>query len=231
MEHGADHDLAAIAALIADRSRAAMLSALLGGHSLTGIELARVAGVARSTASEHLTRLVSAGLVAARPTGRHRYYTLASPAVADALERLGAIAPTQRVSTLRQARVGEALREARSCYDHLAGRVAIELVDALTAQGVIVVAPDAFELTPPGARRLREFGIDVDGLRRERRAFARRCLDWSERRDHVAGGLGAALLRRLLELDWLRRDERSRALGVTDAGRGGFAERFSVMID
>jgi DNA-binding transcriptional ArsR family regulator len=225
--HG-DHDLAAIAMLIGDRSRASMLSVLLGGRASTGVELARAAGVASSTASEHLTKLVDANLVVVEPAGRHRYYTLASPAVAEALERLGALAPAQDVNSLRQSNTGHALRRARSCYDHLAGQVGTALADSLQCQHAIIAHEGSFEVTETGTTQLYELGIDVDTLRSGRRAFARCCLDWSERRHHVAGALGAALLAQFIELDWLRRQESSRALQITPAGRASFHERWGI---
>lgn len=228
MTFAADTDLAAVASAIADRTRATMLAALLDGRALTGVELARLAGVAPSTASEHLSRLVGAGLVSMEPSGRHRYYRVASAEVADALERLGSIAPPQDVHSLRQARVGEALRRARSCYDHLAGRVATELVAGWERRGALVVRDGAFEVTAAGAEELAGLGVELDPLRTQRRAFARQCLDWSERRHHLAGAVGAAVLEQLLSLGWLRRQPGSRALLVTPDGRAGLAEQFGV---
>ena len=216
---------------IGDRSRAGMLSLLLSGRACTGVELARAVGIARSTASEHLARLVDAKLVVVQPAGRHRYYALASPAVAEALERLGALAPVQNVTSLRQANVGDALRHARSCYDHLAGRLSVALADSLQRENAIIAREGSFEVTEVGITRLYEIGIDVDGLRSSRRAFARPCLDWSERRHHVAGAVGAALLARFIELDWLQRQVSSRALRITPAGRAGFKERWDISDD
>ncbi|MBI5107103.1 MAG: helix-turn-helix transcriptional regulator [Solirubrobacterales bacterium] len=186
---GMERDLPAVAALIADPSRAAMLDALLGGTPLAAGELARRAGVE----------------------------------VARALEALAAIAPERRTTTLRAWRHGEALRTARSCYDHLAGRAGVGLADALVAQGVLRPGDGGFAITPRGADRLGELGLDVGAVLAARRATARACVDWSERRPHVAGALGAALLDELLRRRWVQRRPEGRALRITPAGEEGLA--------
>ena len=221
-------DLAAVAALIADPSRAAMLDALIGGEPMTAGSLARIAGVAPSTASGHLARLERGGLVVSERRGRARQVRLAGPGVARALEALAAVAPLKRPSGLKAWQHGEALRAARSCYDHLAGVAGVALADALVARGVLLEADGAFAITPAGDRALADFGVDVEGVRAARRATARACLDWSERRPHVAGALGAALLDQLLRRRWLRRRPDGRALTLTPAGRAGFASAFGV---
>jgi DNA-binding transcriptional ArsR family regulator len=217
-----DADLAAVAALIADPSRAAMLDAVCGGEPLTAGELARRAGVAPSTATEHLARLEAGGLVASERRGRSRHVRLAGPEVARALEALAAIAPPRPVNGLRAWRHGEALRAARSCYDHLAGAAGVALADALVERRILEPDDGGFAITPLGEEELAGFGLDMAAIRGARRATARACLDWSERRPHVAGALGAALLRELLRRRWLRRLPGGRALAVTSAGRAGF---------
>jgi DNA-binding transcriptional ArsR family regulator len=226
-----DADLAAVAALIADPSRAAMLDALTGGEPLTAGALARRAGVAPSTATEHLARLEQGGLVLSERRGRARHVRLAGPQVARALEALAAIAPLKRPAGLRAWQHGEALRAARSCYDHLAGVAGVALADALVARGALEPGDSAFAITPSGERELRAFGVDVDAVRGARRATARACLDWSERRPHVAGALGAALLEELLGRHWLRRRPDGRALTLTPAGADGFASAFGISLD
>lgn len=225
---GVQADLAAVAALIADPSRAAMLDALNGGESLTAGELARRAGVAPSTATEHLARLEAGGLVASERRGRARHVRLAGAHVARALEALGAIAPPQRPSGLRAWNHGEALRAARSCYDHLAGVAGVALADALVERGALEPGEGGFLITGPGQRLLAGFGLDVGAILGARRATARACVDWSERRPHVGGALGAALLGELLRRRWLRRRPDGRALTVTAAGRAGFEATFGV---
>ncbi|MEO6116182.1 MAG: winged helix-turn-helix domain-containing protein [Pseudolysinimonas sp.] len=228
MASDSDFDLTSVGAAIGDRSRAAMLIALLGGTELTSSELARAAQVSNSTASEHLGKLVAANLVVVHVAGRNRLHSLAGPLVADALERLGSIAPPQEIHSLKQARIGDALRRARSCYDHLAGELAIDLIDGLEKNGALLSSHGTFELTGAGEDQLAAIGLHLDALRHGRRAFARRCLDWSERRDHLAGALGAALMRRFLELQWLQRTQYSRALQVTATGDAGFAQHFGI---
>jgi len=216
-----DTDLAAVGALIGDPSRARILDALMSGRAFTAGELARLAGVGPSTASEHLTRLRGGGLVEVAAQGRHRYYRLAGPEVAAALEAVSHIAPARPVTSLRQAGHARALAEARTCYDHLAGRCGVELHDALLARGWIT---SGYAVTPAGTSGLGGWGIDVDQVRTQRRSFLRPCLDWTERRSHLAGGLAAAIADRLIDDGWfVRRSAGSRALRVTDAGRSGLA--------
>lgn len=213
-----DADIAAVAALIGDRTRARFLHELVGGEARRASELASAAGVSRATASFHLGRLLEANLVAVRAHGRHRSYHLAGPEVARAIESLQRIAPRQTVRSLRAASTAHALNYARFCYDHLAGRLAIELVDAMTTTGLLTLTDDQFELTEQGISWLRDLGIDITALRATRRSFARACLDWSERRPHLAGATGAALAGRFLELGWIERTAHSRAVKPTPAG-------------
>jgi DNA-binding transcriptional ArsR family regulator len=218
-----DADLAAPAALIADPSRAAMLSALLNGGRHSARELAVAASIAPSTATEHLDRLERGGLVVTERVGRRREVRLAGPEVGRALEALGALAPPRAATTLRQWHHGEALRAARSCYDHLAGQAGVALADGLLAAGVLTLGDGAFAITAGGAERLRAEGLDVDAILGARRSTARACIDWSERRPHVGGALGAALLERMLERGWLERpDPKGRVLRVTPRWRDAF---------
>lgn len=224
----ADVNIAAVAALIADPTRAAFLDELLDGRALPAGELARRAGVTASTASTHLARLVEGGLVVVERSGRHRYFRLADPTVARALEALAAVAPPKPVRSLRQSNVSAALRSGRTCYDHLAGVLGVQLTQSLVESGSLSVGDGAFALTEAGAGRLTAFGIDLLAVQRSRRAFAPCCLDWSERRHHLAGALGAALLHRLLDLGWIARTEASRAIKVTPEGRMGLQMQFGL---
>lgn len=202
-----------------------MLDALMSGRALAAGELARVAGIGGPAASEHLGRLSRGGLVEVVAQGRHRYYRLAGPDVGAALEALSHIAPAKRVTTLRQSGNARSLAFARTCYDHLAGTCGVALHDAAVRRDWIVAGPHGYDVTGPGARVLHDLGVDVEVARAERRALARPCLDWTERRPHLAGAIGARLCDRFLELGWLvRRSSETRALRVTDAGRAGFAE-------
>jgi DNA-binding transcriptional ArsR family regulator len=214
-----DADIAVVAALIGDSTRACFLCELVGGNARRASELASAAGVSRATASFHLGRLLAANLLEVHTDGRHRTYKLAGPEVAQAIEALQRIAPRQPIRSLRAAGSAHALSYARFCYDHLAGRLAIELVDAMTTAGLITLTGDQFELTEQGISWFGELGIDVPMLQTARRSFARACLDWSERRPHLAGAVGAALAERFTELDWIERAPRGRAVKTTPAGR------------
>jgi len=215
-----------VAALVGDTARATMLAALMSGQSLTGSELAYIAHVSRPTASEHLAKLVEARLIAVARRRRFNYYRIASPLVARMLESMKAVAAIE-VPPRHQPRSArdDALRFARTCYDHLAGRVAVALADALVARGYIVLGDDGGEVTADGARFLGEFGAN---LRPQRRIFCRPCLDWSERRCHVAGHVGAEICRCCLQRGWFMRERDSRVLRLTSAGREGLVDAFGV---
>jgi DNA-binding transcriptional ArsR family regulator len=220
MRPSPDPDLARVAGMIGEPARAAMLSALLGGQALPAGELARRAGVAPGTASAHLARLVEGGLVTRRQSGRHRYYALAGADVAAALEALARVSPPRDGETVAGPMAGDPIRFARTCYDHLAGALGVLITDTLLDQGLIL-GTAGFELTARGDEWLDALGIDVVALRQSRRALARPCLDWSERRDHLAGAAGAAIATTMLERRWLARLDGTRAVRLTLRGREG----------
>jgi len=216
------YPLASTAALIADPARAAMLTALLDGGSLPAGELARIAGVSAQSASMHLGQLVEGGFLVARQSGRHRYYRMSNPEVAHAVESLGAISTVERY---KPSGADQALCYARTCYDHLAGDLAIRLRAALERNGLLVSRGERdYELTHRGEQFLAAWRIDLNALRRSRRIFARRCLDWTERQDHLAGALGAAICDKFLELHWITRDKQSRAVHLSLTGRQQLAK-------
>jgi len=223
-------DIAPVAALMADPARAAMLGGLLGGTQLSAGELSQLAGVSPATASAHLARLLDGGLVAVTRQGRHRYYRLAGHEVATVIEALAQISPVRPVRSLRQSQEAAALAQARTCYDHLAGQAGVELLDALLRAGVLngngSGADVAYEVTAEGAERLAGFGVDVVQVRRSRRRFAGACLDWTQRRPHLNGALGAAVTGRLLELGWIERGPSRRAVKITGPGQDGLAATF-----
>lgn len=225
-----DVPIAWVAAAIAEPARTRMLCRLLDGHARTGTELAIVAGVSASTASSHLARLVERKLVRVIPQGRHRYYSLASAHVATALEALTVVAGAPRGHF--EPSTPSPLRNARTCYDHMAGVLAVALHDRLFALRWLAHAPGrgegAYDVTPSGNVALGQLGVDVGAARVRRRHFACGCLDWSERRPHLAGALGAALLDLALRRKWIARDLDSRALRVTRSGRFALHERFGI---
>jgi len=215
--HG-EADISAAAALLAEPARAQLVMAVIEHGPLPASELAVRAGIAASTASGHLARLVEAGFVVARKNGRYRYYDLADPNVADAVEALSRVAPQREVRSLRDATRSELLREARTCYDHLAGRLGVALARGLERKQVVVPNNGAFELGPRAKECLADLDIDLSALERQRRPLVRACLDWSERKPHVAGALGAAVTMRLFELGWIERRDTNRSVAVTAAG-------------
>ncbi|MFD3532582.1 ArsR/SmtB family transcription factor [Streptomyces sp. NPDC058664] len=211
-------DLAALAALLADETRAAFLLALLDGRAWTAGELARHAGVAPSTASEHLGRLVSGGMLTEERQGRHRYVRLADPGVAHLVEDLAARsepAASAPPRSLRAANAGRAMARGRTCYDHLAGRLGIAVTEAMTARGLLR-QDTGFALTDRGLAWFEDLGVPL--VRRGRRPVARGCLDWTERRPHLAGIAGAALCRHALDAGWCVRIGSERAVKVTEEG-------------
>ena len=223
-------NLVEVAALVGDTARATMLNALMGGQSLTATELAYCANVSRSTASSHLSKLVAARLLTVTRSRRFSYYRIASPLVAAMLESIKVVAAIE-VPPRHQPRSAndDALRFARSCYDHLAGQVGVAVTDALLAMGHIVLTDEGGEVTASGARFLSAFGVDLTP--RTRRIFCQPCLDWSERRYHLKGLVGARLLDRLLKLGWLKCVSGSRALRLTSHGRAGLSETFQIEFD
>ena len=227
---------AGIGALVGDPARASMLIALMDGRALTATELAAVAGVTPQTASSHLARLVAGDLLAVERQGRHRYHRVATPAIAQMIEGMMAVAATGSAGRRAAPRTGPkdlAMRRARTCYDHLAGRVAVGIADRMVARGEIRFGVDGGELTALGARRLNGVGIDIARLvgRRGRRAFCRPCLDWSERRPHIAGAVGRALLDHSIDKLWLRTVAGSRAVIVTPLGRRTLTSLFELAPD
>lgn len=222
----AGQSIAWVAALIADRARARMLTALMDGRARTAKELAYGAGVTPQTASGHLAKLLGRGLLVMEQQGRHRYFRLAAPSVGHAIEAMMGLAPKRA----RESTDGplDRLRLARTCYDHLAGRLGVKVADAMVRRRLLRPVGRDFILTAAGARLLERLGVDVAKSRRERRAFARQCLDWSERRAHLAGALGAALTRRCLDLRWVQPVAEERALAVTSRGRSGLRSWFGI---
>jgi DNA-binding transcriptional ArsR family regulator len=217
------HAIAALGSLLADPGRSAILMSLLDGGSLAAGELARAAGVSPQSASAHLAKLTTGGLVTARSEGRCRFYQLRSARVAYALEALGAVSTIQAPVKYIRSKVDEQMMMARSCYDHMAGRIAVMVTERLEEKRVLASVGQAdYRVTTRGREWFGDLGIQVDDLRTSRRAFARRCLDWTERRPHLAGAVGSALLSHFLQDGWLARIGESRVLRVTLKGMEQF---------
>lgn len=215
--------VAEIGSLLGDPARVNMMIALLDDRAKTAKELADAASVTPQTASSHLAKLVAAEFVTVERQGRHRYHRLASPDVAHLLEQMhvaGAVLDGRR--RRRPGPADPAMRRLRSCYDHLAGQIAVELSESLTASG------RDFNLTEEGAGRLQQIGLDLHGLKAGRRPFCKPCLDWSERRPHIAGGVGAAILTRFKDLGWVRPRDRDRTMNLTAAGERGLRDIFGI---
>lgn len=230
------NDIATIAALIGDPARANILSALMGGQALTAGELSWHAGVGAPTTSGHLAKLSEAGLLVMERQGRHRYYRLASADIAQAMESLMALAATGPRRHRPPGPKDEALRMARTCYDHLAGRLGIALAGSLDARGHVILGDGGALLTEAGRDFLTSQGVALadrndGGAAGGRRPLCRVCLDWSERRHHLAGRLGAALLTCSLERGWIARIPDSRAVAITESGSQAFSTVFGITAD
>ena len=228
VECDADHDVSTIASAIGEPARARMLFCLLDNRARTGTELAVVAGVSPSTASVHLNRLRAESLVRMRVQGKHRYFTLAGPAVATVLEGLSVLAGGVRDNFVPNT--PNRLRAARTCYDHIAGELGVALSDRLEALAWLESVEDDYVVTGKGTKAFERLAIDVEGARALRRRFAFGCVDWSERRPHIGGALGAALLHLALDRKWVTQDLDSRALSITRLGRREMERHFGLRL-
>lgn len=223
-----DVNVAAVAALLADQTRAAILTALIDGRALPAGELARRVRVSPSTASHHLSKLVESQFLVVEQQGRHRYFHLAGPAIARVVEDLAVLAPPMPARSLRESEVGRAVRTARTCYNHFAGQFGVALTRALVEKGVLEIVEDGYLVTAWGEEWLQHIGIACVPLGRRGRIFAPRHIDWSERFHHIAGALGAALACRFFELGWVKRVPTSRAVSVTELGKQALAQELGI---
>lgn len=228
MKHGPS--IANIASLIGDPARANMLTALMGGAALTPSELALEAGITKQTASSHLAKLSGSDLVRIEKQGRHRYYRLADKEIASLLENLMGIAARRSPARVRPGPKEPALRHARVCYDHLAGDLGVALYDGLIASRLLRERDDAPATTAKGVVAFAKFGIDIDSMNTTNRPLCRACLDWSVRRSHLAGALGAALLTRFYDLGWAKRRRDSRVVEFTPLGEARFRRTFALAV-
>ena len=225
--HDEDAALSQVAGAIAEPARTKMLCALMDGHARTSTEMAAIAEVSASTASAHLARLKDDGLIQLRTQGRHRYYSLAGPHIAQAIEGLMVI--SRQSAQAFVPNTPSRLQFARTCYDHMAGTLAVQLHDHFVAAGWLI-GEGTYQLSPSGEKVMGELGIDLPALHAQRRRFACGCLDWSMRRPHLAGALGAALLHSAIGKEWVIQDLDSRALGLTPKGRKALVTRFGIPV-
>jgi DNA-binding transcriptional ArsR family regulator len=223
-------NMAEVAALVGDPARANILCALLDGRALTASELTYAARVTPQTTSGHLATLHAAKLIELIPQGRHRYYRLAGPHVGQMLESIMNVAIVGPPRHQPRTRLDDALRNARTCYDHLAGKLGVALSDGLVAHDHVILGSEAGEVTEDGERFLTQIGVDLSQARARRRVFCRPCVDWTERRPHIGGAVGAALANRMFALKWIERMRDSRAVTVTPTGRRELLERFGVTL-
>lgn len=225
-----DVDVAAVAALLADPTRVGMIYALSDGKALPAGDLARLVRVSPSTASNHLTKLVEHQWLTVEQQGRHRYFRLADPAIMSTLEALAIHAPPVPIRSLRDSEAGRAIRAARMCYNHLAGRLGVALTQSTVARGFLIEIEDGYLVTGVGERWLQSLGIDGAALKKHGQIFAPAHVDWSERRHHMAGALGAAVARCALEHGWVRRLSTSRAVGLTAEGKAWLQKDLGVLL-
>jgi DNA-binding transcriptional ArsR family regulator len=227
--HAAPH-MAEVAALVGDPARANILCALLDGRALTATELAFHAGVSPPTASSHLAKLHDARLLDLVKQGRHRYYRLSGPHVGQMLESIMNVALAGPPRFQPRSKTDDQMRQARTCYDHLAGQLGVGIADKLIAHEHVILGAEAGEVTEAGTAFLARLGVDLSNARAKRRVFCRPCVDWTERRTHIGGAVGAALAQRCFELKWLERVRDGRALKITPAGRRGLLETFDLSL-
>ncbi|MCS0788444.1 winged helix-turn-helix domain-containing protein [Cytobacillus pseudoceanisediminis] len=224
-------NVAKVASLVSEPSRAAILTALLDGRYHTVNELAHMARIKPQTASFHLKKMLDAQVVSAEKQGRHRYYGIMNQEVAQVMESFLSIAPAAEIKSFKHASEDKAIRFARTCYDHLAGNLGVEITESLKRKGFIAEENDTFSVTEDGIAFFHSMQIDLTSLKKKRRSFSHKCLDWSERRHHLAGALGNAILEKFLEQNWIQRIPKTRAIKITPQGMKGFKENFAIDLD
>ncbi len=219
-----------IAKLIAEPTRAKILDCLMNNQALPASELAYMAQVSHPTISSHLSKLVEGNLLIVEQQGRHRYYRLASEEVAEVLEKIGTIAPPVEVRSLRQSSGLKRVRYARTCYDHLAGKLGVKITEALLDKEFLLLENNEYVVTEQGKKWFVQFGINTEEANTKRRIFAKPCLDWSERRYHVSGWLGARIATRFFEQEWMTKTENNRAVQLTEKGIEGLQNQFGIVM-
>jgi DNA-binding transcriptional ArsR family regulator len=219
-----------IASLIGDPTRATIMWTLLDGKAFTATELAIVAETSPQNISMHLTKLIQADLLCVESQGRHKYYKFARKEIAYAIEAMANLIPQSTNKNELHKESNSAIKHCRTCYDHLAGKVGVAITDSFLQQKIIIDNDNVFEVSNKGHKWFSELEIDIDELKQQRRSFLRPCLDWSERRHHIAGSLAAALLDKMLLVDWIRRTKNSRAIIITSKGQRAFYDHFKLNV-
>lgn len=216
------------ASLLCEPSRAKIVWNLLDGRAYTASELALVSDLSATSVSNHLSKLLNGEIVKVDVQGRHRYYSFANPEVAYVVESLASLTNKKPVPKPNKPLSKNEIKYCRTCYDHLAGKVSVQITDKLLSQEMVLLKDKTFVVTENGREFFKDFGLELTELQKQRRHFAKACLDWSERKYHISGSLGAALLDKMLQLDWLRRTKNSRAIVITSVGQNGLRDRFDV---
>jgi DNA-binding transcriptional ArsR family regulator len=224
----ANASVAKVAKLVSESSRAAILTILLDGRFHPVTDLANKVGIKPQTASYHLAKMVEANVIEVETHGRHRYYGICNPEIAQVMESLLQIAPPIKIKSFKESKEQEALRQARTCYDHIAGSLGVKITNALVENQFLREGEKEFHVTDAGAAFFQTLQIDINPLKKKRRKFCNKCLDGSERRHHLAGALGKAMLERLLELNWIQRTPNSRALKITTIGEKELPKKFGI---
>lgn len=225
-----ENQFSQLASLLGSKSRSVMLWNLLDGRAYTATELSLCAEISAQSASNHLTKLVNANLLTVEKQGRHRYYRYASPEVARVVESMASLLPISRDNQRMEKPEPTGEMFARTCYDHLAGKVGVDMTNMLINKGMIETVGKKYKVTPSGKEWFHSIGIDINELKSQKRSFAYQCLDWSERKHHIAGALGAAILQILLQKDWIRKKENSRKIIITPKGKRGLKNKLNLKI-
>ncbi|MCX2679569.1 metalloregulator ArsR/SmtB family transcription factor [Galbibacter sp. EGI 63066] len=225
---GIEDQFSYVASLLGDKARAAMLWSLLDGKAYTATELAVCADISRQSASNHLSKLIDAEFLVVEKQGRHRYYRLANERIAQVIESMASLIPDKQVKTIHTEPKSQKIAYARTCYDHLAGEIAVKITTSLVEQKIIQPIGKEYNITDFGNEWFKELGINTEKLKLKKRSFARKCLDWTERKHHLAGALGAALLETMLEKDWIRKKQNTREVLITPLGMKKINEKFKM---
>lgn len=218
------------ASLIGDATRASILWNLLDGRAFTATELAIAVETSAQNISMHLGKLLDANLICVEKQGRHKYYRFSNKEIAYAIEAMANLIPKSEVSIKKKSEEYPPVKYCRTCYDHLAGKIGVALADSLLEQKIIIEKNGIFEISPQGKKWFTDFGIDVEEAQKQKRIFLKPCLDWSERRNHIAGSIGALLLDKMISEDWLRRNKNSRAVTITGRGEKELLKNFKIVV-